>query len=112
PDYRGHRRRPGDDAGACAGRKYEPSLTGIPSSRCNPRAARDKEVGRSRAQDLLFEMEADMKNWKVALALGAGLMLASIPAQGIGALQPGAKAPDFTLRAAQGGRSFNLSLKQ
>lgn len=49
---------------------------------------------------------------KIALSLGLGLSLAVIPAQGIAALQQGTKAPDFTLSAAQGGKPFNLSLKQ
>ncbi len=49
---------------------------------------------------------------KFALSLGLGLSLAVIPAQGIAALQQGAKAPDFTLNAAQGGKPFSLSLKQ
>lgn len=49
---------------------------------------------------------------KFALSLGLGLSLAAIPAQGIAALQQGAKAPDFTLNAAQGGKPFVLSLKQ
>ncbi|ALC12718.1 peroxiredoxin [Sphingopyxis sp. 113P3] len=53
-----------------------------------------------------------MKSRNFALALGVGLLMASRPAPGIAALEPGAKAPDFTLRAAQGGRSFDLSLKQ
>lgn len=49
---------------------------------------------------------------KIAMSLGLGLSLAVIPAQGIAALQQGAKAPDFTLNAAQGGKPFSLSLKQ
>lgn len=49
---------------------------------------------------------------KFALSVGLGLSLAVIPAQGIAALQQGAKAPDFTLNAAQGGKPFSLSLKQ
>lgn len=49
---------------------------------------------------------------KFAFSLGLGLSLAVIPAQGIAALQQGAKAPDFTLNAAQGGKPFSLSLKQ
>jgi peroxiredoxin Q/BCP len=49
---------------------------------------------------------------KMVMALGVGLLLATIPAQGIAALQQGAKAPDFTLSAAQGGKPFSLSLKQ
>ncbi len=53
-----------------------------------------------------------MKSRNFALAFGVGLLMASRPAPGIAALEPGAKAPDFTLRAAQGGRSFDLSLKQ
>ena len=48
----------------------------------------------------------------IAMSLGLGLMLAVIPGQGIAALQQGTKAPDFTLNAAQSGKSFNLSLKQ
>jgi peroxiredoxin Q/BCP len=49
---------------------------------------------------------------KFALPLSLGLSLAVLPAQGIAALQQGAKAPDFTLKAAQGGKEFDLSLKQ
>lgn len=49
---------------------------------------------------------------KIAMTLGLGLSIAAIPAQGIAALQQGAKAPDFTLNAAQGGKPFMLSLKQ
>lgn len=49
---------------------------------------------------------------KFAISLGLGLLLAAIPIQGIAALQQGAKAPDFTLNAAQGGKPFSLSLKQ
>ena len=49
---------------------------------------------------------------KIAMSLSLGLSLAAIPAQGIAALQQGAKAPDFTLNAAQGGKPFSLSLKQ
>lgn len=49
---------------------------------------------------------------KFAFAAGLGLSLAVLPAQGIAALQQGAKAPDFTLNAAQGGKPFSLSLKQ
>lgn len=61
----------------------------------------------------LFEVETQMKLLtKFALSLGLGLSLAVIPAQGIAALQQGAKAPDFTLNAAQGGKPFSLSLKQ
>ncbi|HJS11472.1 MAG TPA: peroxiredoxin [Sphingopyxis sp.] len=49
---------------------------------------------------------------KIAMPFGLGLSLAAIPAQGIAALQQGAKAPDFSLNAAQGGKPFVLSLKQ
>lgn len=49
---------------------------------------------------------------KLTMAAGLGLSLAVIAPQGIAALQQGAKAPDFTLSAAQGGKPFNLSLKQ
>ena len=49
---------------------------------------------------------------KFAMSLGLGLLLATIPVQGIAALQQGTKAPDFTLNAAQGGKPFSLSLKQ
>lgn len=49
---------------------------------------------------------------KIAMSLGIGLTLAGLPAQGIAALQQGAKAPDFTLNAAQAGKEFSLSLKQ
>ena len=48
----------------------------------------------------------------LALSLGLSLSLAVLPAPGIAALQQGAKAPDFTLNAAQGGKPFSLSLKQ
>ncbi|KQZ62477.1 alkyl hydroperoxide reductase [Sphingopyxis sp. Root1497] len=49
---------------------------------------------------------------KIAMSFGLGLSLAVLPAQGIAALKQGAKAPDFTLHAAQGGKEFSLSLKQ
>ncbi|WP_439567478.1 peroxiredoxin [Sphingopyxis sp.] len=49
---------------------------------------------------------------KIAMPLGVGLLLASLSVPGIAALQQGAKAPDFTLNAAQGGKPFSLSLKQ
>lgn len=49
---------------------------------------------------------------KIAMSFGLGLSLAVIPAQGFAALKQGAKAPDFTLNAAQGGKPFVLSLKQ
>jgi len=49
---------------------------------------------------------------KIAMSFGLALSLAVIPAQGIAALQQGAKAPDFTANAAQGGKPFSLSLKQ
>lgn len=49
---------------------------------------------------------------KIATSFGLGLLLAVLPVQGIAALQQGAKAPDFTLNAAQGGKSFSLTLKQ
>lgn len=49
---------------------------------------------------------------KMAMSLGLGVALVAIPAQGIAALQQGAKAPDFTLNAAEGGKPFTLSLKQ
>ena len=49
---------------------------------------------------------------KFAMVTGLGLSLAVVPASGIAALQQGAKAPDFTLKAAQGGKPFTLSLKQ
>lgn len=49
---------------------------------------------------------------KIAMSLGLGLSLAVLPVQGIAALKQGAKAPDFTLNAAQGGKEFSLSLKQ
>ncbi|ABF52878.1 alkyl hydroperoxide reductase/ Thiol specific antioxidant/ Mal allergen [Sphingopyxis alaskensis RB2256] len=48
----------------------------------------------------------------LGLALGLGAALALVPAPGIAALQQGAKAPDFTLSAAQGGKPFSLSLKE
>jgi len=51
---------------------------------------------------------------KIAMVIGLalGLLLAVTPVQGVAALKEGAKAPDFTLNAAQGGKSFSLSLKQ
>lgn len=49
---------------------------------------------------------------KMAMSLGLGVALVAIPAQGIAALQQGARAPDFTLNAAQGGKPFTMSLKQ
>ena len=49
---------------------------------------------------------------KIAMSLGLGLSLTAIPVQSLAALQQGAKAPDFTLNAAQGGKPFSLSLKQ
>ena len=49
---------------------------------------------------------------KFATGLGLGLLLATLPVQGIAALKQGAKAPDFTLTAAQAGKPFSLSLKQ
>ncbi|HEV2598366.1 peroxiredoxin [Sphingopyxis sp.] len=49
---------------------------------------------------------------KFAVVAGLGLSLSVLPAQGIAALNQGAKAPDFTLTAAQAGKEFNLSLKQ
>ena len=49
---------------------------------------------------------------KFAMVAGLGLSLAVIAPQGIAALQQGAKAPDFTLSAAQGGKPFSLSLQQ
>lgn len=48
----------------------------------------------------------------LGLCLGLGLSLAILPAQGVAALQQGAKAPDFTLNAARAGKPFSLSLKQ
>ncbi|WP_338425744.1 peroxiredoxin [Sphingopyxis kveilinensis] len=47
----------------------------------------------------------------LGLALGVGVSLTVHPTPGIAALQQGAKAPDFTLSAAQGGKPFSLSLK-
>lgn len=49
---------------------------------------------------------------KIAMTASLGLSLTAIPVQGIAALKQGAKAPDFTLNAAQGGKPFVLSLKQ
>jgi peroxiredoxin len=49
---------------------------------------------------------------KIAMTFGLGLLRAGLPAQGIAALQQGAKAPDFSLTAAQAGKEFKLSLKQ
>ena len=48
----------------------------------------------------------------MGVSLGLGLALAALPVEGIAALRQGAKAPDFTLNAAQGGKAFSLSLKQ
>ena len=48
---------------------------------------------------------------KIAMPLALGLMVALLPAQGSAALKQGAKAPDFTLDAAQRGKEFSLSLK-
>ncbi|APZ98405.1 peroxiredoxin [Sphingopyxis sp. QXT-31] len=48
---------------------------------------------------------------KFALPLSLGLSLVVLPAPLGAALQQGAKAPDFTLKAAQGGKEFSLSLK-
>lgn len=48
---------------------------------------------------------------QIALPLSLGVSLAVLPMQGIAALQQGVKAPDFTLKAAQGGKEFDLSLK-
>ncbi|AXB78115.1 peroxiredoxin [Novosphingobium sp. P6W] len=45
-----------------------------------------------------------------ALSLACGLFMAAMPTQSFAALPQGAKAPDFTLNAALGGKSFNLSL--
>lgn len=52
------------------------------------------------------------KKIAMSFGLGLGLLMATIPAQGLAALQQGAKAPDFTLNAAQGGKPFSLTLKQ
>ena len=49
---------------------------------------------------------------KIAMGCGLGLLLAVLPVEGIAALVQGAKAPDFTLTAAQGGKDFSLSLKE
>ena len=49
---------------------------------------------------------------KLAFAASLGLAAVILPAQGIAALQQGAKAPDFTLGAAQASKEFPLSLKQ
>ncbi|UNU43395.1 peroxiredoxin [Sphingopyxis sp. YF1] len=57
--------------------------------------------------------ETPMKNrLKIAMIIGFGLSLAVAPMPGVAALQQGAKAPDFTLQAAQRGKAFSLSLKQ
>lgn len=48
---------------------------------------------------------------KIAILFGLGLTVASLPAAGVAALKQGVKAPDFTLKAAQGGKEFDLSLK-
>lgn len=49
---------------------------------------------------------------KKVAAWGLGLLLAALPVSGFAALQQGARAPDFTLNAAQGGKEFSLTLKQ
>lgn len=49
---------------------------------------------------------------KMVMSFGVGLSLVMLSAEGVAALQQGAKAPDFTLNAAQGGKEFSLSLKQ
>lgn len=54
----------------------------------------------------------NMTKFAMAACLGLGLSVAVFPGQGIAALQQGAKAPDFTLSAAQGGKPFSLSLKE
>ncbi|MBB6424890.1 peroxiredoxin [Sphingopyxis sp. JAI128] len=53
-------------------------------------------------------------NWmmKIAASFGLCLPMTVLPAQSFAALQQGAKAPDFTLTAAQAGKEFSLSLKQ
>ncbi|WP_077147708.1 peroxiredoxin [Sphingopyxis sp. KK2] len=48
---------------------------------------------------------------KIAMLVALGLSLASLPSDGNAALKEGVKAPDFTLKAAQGGKEFDLSLK-
>ena len=53
-----------------------------------------------------------MTKFAMAACLGLGLSVAVLPVEGIAALQQGAKAPDFTLNAAQGGKPFSLSLKE
>jgi peroxiredoxin len=45
-----------------------------------------------------------------ALSLAVGLFMAAVPSQSFAALPQGAKAPDFTLNAALGGKPFDLSL--
>ena len=49
---------------------------------------------------------------KFVAAASLGFALAALPVAGIAALQKSAKAPDFTLNAAKGGKTFALSLKQ
>lgn len=50
---------------------------------------------------------------KVALVAGLSLSLTHVmPTAATAALQQGAKAPDFTLNAALGGKPFSLSLRQ
>lgn len=53
-----------------------------------------------------------MTKFAIAVGVGVGLTVAVVPVPGIAALKQGAKAPDFSLNAAQGGRPFVLSLKQ
>ncbi|NKI98472.1 peroxiredoxin [Novosphingobium sp. SG707] len=50
------------------------------------------------------------KNLAVSLALG--LLAVSLPTPGFAALPQGAAAPNFTLDAAKGGKTFNFTLNQ
>jgi peroxiredoxin len=52
-----------------------------------------------------------MKNPKNAvLSLALGMLVAAAPTPSFAALPQGAKAPDFTLHAARGGKPFDLTL--
>lgn len=48
----------------------------------------------------------------IALSIGLGMVPAIVSAPAMAALAQGAKAPDFTLNAARGGKPFNLSLNK
>lgn len=48
----------------------------------------------------------------IVTSVAFGLSLAAVPTQGFAALPQGAKAPDFALSAALGGKEFRLSLQK